>query len=100
MKAAVLKAIPHGAGNAVTGKALSQIIGIDARTIKAIISKCRRQGVIICSSLDQNNGGYFYPESLAELKEYVDTESQRIATATAALKPAIDELERRKGNEN
>lgn len=92
MKAVILRAIPHGEANAINCRELARITGTEPRVIKHVISKCRREGIIICSSLDTQCGGYFFPESLDELRTYIITEQQRIDTAQAALNPAIQRL--------
>lgn len=92
MKAVILRAIPHGVANAINCRELAQLTGVEPRVIKYVISKCRREGIIICSSLDTDRGGYFYPATLDELRTYVITEQKRIDTAQLALNPAIKKL--------
>lgn len=84
----IIKFIPHGKRNAVSGKELKQLTGCDERTVKQHIANARLKGVVICSILDGNNGGYFQPDSPDEAIEYVRTEQLRINSAKAALKAA------------
>lgn len=86
--------IPHGMTNAVTGKELRQITGLDERTVKQQIANARLKGAVICSILDSNKGGYFIPDSPEEAVEYVRTEQCRIQSAKAALKSAEDFISR------
>ena len=92
MKAVILRSIPVGRENAINCKELARITNTEPRIIKAVISKCRLKGTIICSSLDTEHGGYFYPSNLDELKDYVTVEQKRIDTAQEALNPAIKKL--------
>lgn len=94
----IINLIPVGKANAITCKELSRLTGVSHRAIKGTISKCRRKGGIICSSLDDNNGGYFIYSNIDELREYVRSEQTRIDTAQAALQSAIKELERISNN--
>lgn len=84
----VIKFIPHGRKNAVTGKELKLLTGCDERTVKQHIANARLKGAVICSILDGNRGGYFIPKTPAEAIEYVRTEQCRINSAKAALKAA------------
>lgn len=84
----IVKFIPHGKKNAVGGKELKQVTGLDERTVKQQIANARLKGAVICSILDGNKGGYFIPETPEEAVEYVRTEQCRIASARAALRSA------------
>lgn len=98
----MLDLIPTGKKNARGCKELSMITGIPERQLKKAVSRLRCNGVIICSSLDSSQGGYFKPASLEELREYVTVEQKRIRTAQAALRAARNEVKRRSehGNNN
>lgn len=88
--------IPKGRANAISSKELKALIGIDERTVRQNIASTRLKGVVICSILDGNSGGYFLPESPEEAVEYVRTERARIRSAKRALQGAekyISELE-------
>lgn len=84
----IMKFIPHGKRNAVSGKELKLLTGLDERTVKQQIANARLKGSVICSILDGNRGGYFIPEAPEEAVEYVRTEQCRIASAQAALRSA------------
>lgn len=86
----IIKFIPHGKRNAVSGKELKHLTGCDERTVKQHIANARLKGAVICSILDGNRGGYFIPDSPEEAVEYVRTEQCRIQSAKAALKSAED----------
>ena len=91
----ILNLIPTGKQNARSCKDLSTLSGIPQRQLKAAVSRLRRSGAIICSSLDSVNGGYYLPESFEELREYVTIEQKRIHTAQEALRAARKEVKRR-----
>lgn len=84
----IIDFIPHGMKNAVTGKELRRITGLDERTVKQQIANARLKGSVICSILDGNRGGYYIPDSPEEAVEYVRIEQCRINSARAALKSA------------
>ena len=84
----ILDFIPVGKNNAVTGKELQNMTGLDGRTIKQQIANARIRGSVICASLSCDGGGYFIPSCPSEAVEYVRTEQCRINSAKEALKAA------------
>lgn len=84
----IVKFIPHGMKNAISGKELKQLTGHDERTVKQQIANARLKGAAICSILDGSRGGYFIPDSPEEAVEYVRTEQCRIQSAREALRAA------------
>ncbi len=84
----ILDFIPVGKNNAITGKELQNITGLDGRSIKQQIANARIKGSVICSSLDGSRGGYFIPSCPGEAVEYVRIEQCRINSAKEALKAA------------
>lgn len=88
----ITRFIPHGKENRISSKDLATITCLDSRTVKQLIANARKNGAVICSCLDGNRGGYFFPECDAEVTEYVRTEQRRIASAKAALQSAKDYL--------
>lgn len=84
----ILDFIPVGKNNAITGKELQNITGLDGRSIKQQIANARIKGSVICSSLNGSRGGYFIPSCPSEAIEYVRTEQCRINSARVALKAA------------
>ena len=47
--------------------------GFGERSVRKVIEDIRRAGVVVCNSLD----GYFFPETLDELRLYVRQEERR-----------------------
>lgn len=84
----ILDFIPVGKNNAITGKELQNITGLDGRSVKQQIANARIRGSVICSILNSNSGGYFIPTCPVEAAEYVRTEQCRINSAKEALKAA------------
>lgn len=82
----IIDFIPVGKNNAITGKELQNITGLDGRSVKQQIANARIRGAVICASL--NGGGYFIPSCPSEATEYVRTEQCRINSAKEALKAA------------
>lgn len=87
--------IPEGEAEAVSMRELARITGLDDRELRREIEKARRAGILICSS----GKGYFMPETLQELREYVHLMGARIKTGRSCLRPFIRELRRREGAE-
>lgn len=84
----ILDFIPVGKNNAITGKELQNITGLDGRSVKQQIANARIRGAVICASLKGDGGGYFIPSCPSEATEYVRTEQCRINSAKEALKAA------------
>ena len=82
----ILDYIPAGAENAITGRQLQSVTGLDVRTIKGLIANERLHGAVICANLD--GGGYFLPRTPLEAVEYVRIEQHRISSAKQALAAA------------
>lgn len=83
--------IPTGAANAISVQELSQLTGMSTRSVRATVSRLRRQGAkIICSNSDATQGrcGFFYPENDDEVRRYVRNERHKLRTYHAALRPA------------
>lgn len=75
--------IPIGMKNAVSMKDLSRIMGLHEQELRAYILNARKAGILICSG-DQ---GYYFPEDLKELRNYVRRRQKYIKTASVALRP-------------
>lgn len=85
--------LPIGKENAISTEELKQVFGCSAREIRAIVSKERNEGALICSS---TQGGYFKAGSRAELQEFYNTlQSQAISIYKALrhTKKALDETD-------
>jgi len=91
--------IPKGKKNAVTTEELKIITGFDERTIRQYIANARLKGVVICSSLKSEGGGYFLPCSPDEAVEYVRTEQSRIYSAEKALQGALKYIGEQNGGD-
>lgn len=92
----IIKFIPHGKDNMISGSDLAQLTQLDSRSVKQLVANARTKGAVICSSLEGNRGGYFIPDTPEEAVEYVRTERSRINSAKAALRSAeeyIKEME-------
>lgn len=86
----VLELIPKGKKNKISSSELEALTGATPRTLTAAISRLRQSGVFICSSV--HSGGYYIPKDRQELEEWVQTETKRIKTHNAAIKPARKHL--------
>lgn len=86
----ILELIPKGKENKISSSELEALTGATPRTLKAAISRLRQSGVFICSSV--HSGGYYRPKNDHELKDWVNTETTRINTHTAAIYPAKKHL--------
>lgn len=95
----LISLIPPGRNNSVSTAELAKLLQADQRTVRATISRLRRQGCIICSNSDSSIGrtGYFLPVSIEELETFVNIETARIKTHRAAIAPARKKLRALKG---
>lgn len=84
------KLIPTGASNAISVSELSQLTGMSTRSIRATVSRIRRQGKVICSNSDTSSGrtGFYFPASDEEVVEYVKNERLKLRTYHAAIRAA------------
>lgn len=63
----------RGAQNAITGRELCALLGIDSRKLRLHVEHERRQGYPICASTcTDNNPGYYLADSQAELDAYLN----------------------------
>ena len=76
--------ISTGEENAVSLAELCRITGLENRTLRLVIETERRNGTVICSSVN----GYFYPETVQELQAYVHRERARSRSITRSLRAA------------
>lgn len=95
----ILDIIPFGRNNSISTAELAKLLQADQRTVRATISRLRREGYIICSNSDSSLGrtGYFQPISKEELETFVNIETARIRTHKAAIAPARRKLKSLKG---
>ena len=81
----IADSIGTGEENATASKTLQQIAGICERDLRKIIERLRRSGVVIISASD---GGYYKPETAAELKRFIHKEQARASSVLYTLKSA------------
>lgn len=89
--------IPIGRENAISMADLANCLGVTERTVRKHIETERRNGAVICSSLDEGGSGYFLPGNIEEVKEFVKLSEKRINTArqcTRSAKAMLREYER------
>lgn len=86
----ILDYIPVGRNNAIAMRELSKRLGVDPRTLRALIYRERRHGAAICS--DWERGGYFIPVNEYEARTYYRQQRSRIKSARAALNGVIKYL--------
>lgn len=84
-----------GEENAVSLSELCRITGLENRTLRLVIETERRNGTVICSSVN----GYFYPETEQELQAYVHQERARASSIKAGLRAAERLLKEWKGEQ-
>lgn len=76
--------IHTGERNAVPSAVLENACGLTSREVRQRIEVLRRTGTVICSSAS----GYYYPESLAELRRYITKERRRANSIQRSLQSA------------
>jgi biotin operon repressor len=94
----VLSAIGTGREQGAHLRDLHRATGFGERSVRKVIEDIRRAGVVVCNSLD----GYFFPETLDELRLYVRQEERRGRSTFYTLGSArrlLQELEELTGNE-
>ena len=80
----ILQALRVGENNAVSLADMCRISGLDNRSTRLVIEDLRRQGMVIISS----NRGYYLPETIEELRRYINKESKRAKSIFYTLKSA------------
>ena len=86
----ILDFLPRGIENAISMAELAARANCDPRTARQLVYNARLGGEIICSSCDDENGGYFIPIVDYEVERYVKMQKSRIKSAQAAVKSAED----------
>lgn len=74
-----------GKRNAISMTDLAHVVNIPERSVRLEILQARINGELICSC-DQ---GYFLPESVDDIREYVISRKAFLKTAGKALKPFV-----------
>ena len=86
----IIDYIPDGINNAISLNDLAVILQADTRTVRQMVHNARKNGAVICSTCDNDNGGYYIPRDVAEAVPYYKQQLSRINSATAALQSVID----------
>lgn len=81
----ILDYIPTGSGNAVSRAALCRMTGMDDRSVRREIAKSR-EAACICN--DQENGGYYLPETAGDAERYYRQEKKRALAILKRLRGA------------
>ena len=84
-KIRIIDFIPIGHENAISRKELCRLTGLNDRKIREEIAKAR-ESACICNMSD--GAGYYIPEQLAEITDYINQESARARSIFKALKGA------------
>ena len=74
-----------GKENATSMTDLAHIANVPERSLRAEILQARINGELICSC----DRGYFLPESVDDIREYVISRKAFLKTAGKALKPFV-----------
>ena len=82
--------IPTGHRDAVSMYHLAMMHNLSERKMRLAVENARRDGNLICSG----DKGYFMPETVTEIKEYVKRTSARLRTGRACLAPFMRELKK------
>lgn len=84
----VLHVLRHGQKHALSRNALTELTGLDDRTVRREIETLRTKGIPICSN--SQNKGYFLAETPEEVKHYVaETRHRAMKLLNLANKVAI-----------
>ena len=75
----------NGKKNAISMADLAEVMKIPERSLRLEILQARINGDLICSC----DRGYFLPESVDDIREYVISRKAYLKTARNALKPFI-----------
>lgn len=95
MKPCISRLLGTGKGNAITGKELAAMTGVQIRAITAMIEKERRAGIPICAEMTGKGQGYFLAANQQELKSYCNVLGSRVynlAKTHSILEDLIDSL--------
>lgn len=84
--------LTEGKRNAVPSQRLADLAGCKSvRELQEVIAQERTAGEVILSTCE-NSGGYFLPENVSEVMEFIRTLESRGKNTLAALKSARDYL--------
>lgn len=77
----VIDYIPTGSENGISNLEFAILAGVDEREARRIVTRARIQHIPICSGPE----GYFIPENLEELNQYIWTQNKRVKTGIRVL---------------
>lgn len=92
----IMKRLGRGAENAIPRRDLITITNLKDRELRKSVETMRRAGLPIVSC----NRGYFIPDNMEELRQFVRREEKRARSTFFTLKAArkaLKELEQKKG---
>ena len=87
--------LPEGKENAVSGRHLCALLHIDARTLRFIVERARRDMIPICASVDRKEGGYYLAANKKEMERFckrLENQEESIRQTREACEQTIDTL--------
>ena len=90
------KLLPLGKDNAISTKALMNLLNLNERDLREQVAAERNRGAIICSNTDRK-GGYFKPANKEELRIFYDSMKAKATGIFVALRSARKELNQLEG---
>lgn len=91
--------LPMGKANAIPSQSLADLIGCKSvRELQELIAAERAAGAVILSTC-YDGGGYYLPETKAEVQEFIRTLESRGKNTLAALRSAREYLQREEQGE-
>lgn len=88
--------IPTGRKNAISSRALMNILNCNERELREIIQTSRMSDIPICSSRKKGNSGYYFHKDKAELLDSIKTlesVANNIHIALRSQRKALKEYE-------
>ena len=86
----ILQTIGTGESGAVSAEQLTMITGLTARELRKAVETLRRAGHVIISS----DNGYYFPETVEELRRHINKESRRARSIFFTLSSARELLDK------
>lgn len=77
-----------GKVNARSQKAIAEDLGVTPATVKHDVTEARKAGVLIAS----NTRGYYYAETVEEMREFVNLLQAQAKTRNDTAKPFIEAI--------
>ena len=87
-KITIHEVLKRGVINAITGRQLAAIFGVNLRAVTRMIRQERLEGIPICASHTEGVWGYYLPRSDEELKGYLNQLDHAIEE-TAKMRDAV-----------